>query len=214
MDIKMKDTQIGRSMLEMLGVLAIIGILSVGAISGYQKAIFKYKLNKQTEQMNTIFSAMQQYVGQFNFNNGSLNSLTTTFHKLNLIPEEMIKKNTNGTISSSIYDVFGNTYTLIVVGNNWANSADARRYYVNIKINEALKNNFEMCNNMIRTAAEYAYTENFLYMYTDHDTGHDTIFFRGNNCSTPGSETCILNQSRIRQMCEKWDNFQVNWQAK
>ena len=34
----------GRSMVEMLGVLAIIGILSVGAITGYSKAMMKYKL--------------------------------------------------------------------------------------------------------------------------------------------------------------------------
>ena len=38
----------GRSMVEMLGVLAIIGVLSVGAIAGYSKAMMKYKLNKHT----------------------------------------------------------------------------------------------------------------------------------------------------------------------
>ena len=37
----------GRSMVEMLGVLAIVGVLSVGAIAGYNKAMTKYKLNKQ-----------------------------------------------------------------------------------------------------------------------------------------------------------------------
>ena len=37
----------GRSMVEMLGVLAIIGVLSVVAIAGYSKAMMKYKLNKQ-----------------------------------------------------------------------------------------------------------------------------------------------------------------------
>ncbi len=31
----------GRSMVEMLGVLAIIGVLSVGAIAGYSKAMIK-----------------------------------------------------------------------------------------------------------------------------------------------------------------------------
>ena len=44
----------GRSMVEMLGVLAIIGVLSVGAMSGYSKAMMKYKLNKQTEQIGSI----------------------------------------------------------------------------------------------------------------------------------------------------------------
>ncbi len=42
----MKTNQIGRSMIEMLGVLAIIGVLSVGAIAGYSKAMFKQKMNK------------------------------------------------------------------------------------------------------------------------------------------------------------------------
>ena len=51
----------GRSMVEMLGVLAIIGVLSVGAIAGYGKAMFKYKLNKQTEQLNQVIGAMVRY---------------------------------------------------------------------------------------------------------------------------------------------------------
>ena len=37
---------LGRSMIEMLGVLAIIGVLSVGGIAGYSKAMEKFKLNK------------------------------------------------------------------------------------------------------------------------------------------------------------------------
>ena len=49
-----KFNEIGRSMVEMLGVLAIIGVLSVGAIDGYSKAMMKYKLNKQTEQIGFI----------------------------------------------------------------------------------------------------------------------------------------------------------------
>ena len=38
--------QNGRSMIEMLGVLAIIGVLSVGGIAGYSKAMTKYRINK------------------------------------------------------------------------------------------------------------------------------------------------------------------------
>lgn len=41
------NIQSGRSMVEMLGVLVIIGVLSVGAIAGYSKAMMKYKLNRQ-----------------------------------------------------------------------------------------------------------------------------------------------------------------------
>lgn len=35
----------GRSMIEMLGVLAIIGVLSVGGIAGYRAAMTQHKLN-------------------------------------------------------------------------------------------------------------------------------------------------------------------------
>lgn len=56
--------QNGRSMIEMLGVLAIIGVLSVGGIAGYTKAMFQYKINKDIEiitqtvtNTQTLFSA-------------------------------------------------------------------------------------------------------------------------------------------------------------
>ena len=49
-----KNEQSGRSMVEMLGVLAIIGVLSVGGISGYSKAMAKYKLTKAQDQMAMI----------------------------------------------------------------------------------------------------------------------------------------------------------------
>lgn len=41
-----KQSQSGRSMVEMLGVLAIIGVLSVGAIAGYRYAMNQYKANE------------------------------------------------------------------------------------------------------------------------------------------------------------------------
>ena len=46
MQIKFNET--GRSMVEMLGVLTVIGVLSVTAIAGYRYAMDKYKAN-QTE---------------------------------------------------------------------------------------------------------------------------------------------------------------------
>jgi len=46
--------QYGRSMIEMLGVLAIIGVLSVGGIAGYSKAMQKYRINKTIEQITLI----------------------------------------------------------------------------------------------------------------------------------------------------------------
>ena len=51
-----KHNQSGRSMVEMLGVLAIIGVLSVGGIAGYKQAMIQHKVNKLVNDvhMNTF----------------------------------------------------------------------------------------------------------------------------------------------------------------
>ena len=41
----MKKLQQGRSMIEMLGVLAIIGVLSIGGLAGYTMAMNRHKAN-------------------------------------------------------------------------------------------------------------------------------------------------------------------------
>ena len=43
--MKFKKSQSGRSMVEMLGVLAIIGVLSVGGIAGYTLSMRKHRAN-------------------------------------------------------------------------------------------------------------------------------------------------------------------------
>ena len=48
--------QSGRSMVEMLGVLAIIGVLSVGGIAGYSMAMAKFKITKTIDQAQTIIT--------------------------------------------------------------------------------------------------------------------------------------------------------------
>ena len=42
----------GRSMVEMLGVLAIIGVLSVAGMAGYSYALVKYKANETMDELN------------------------------------------------------------------------------------------------------------------------------------------------------------------
>ncbi len=41
----MKKIESGRSMIEMLGVLAIIGVLSIGGLAGYTMAMNRYRAN-------------------------------------------------------------------------------------------------------------------------------------------------------------------------
>lgn len=50
----------GRSMVEMLGVLAIIGVLSVGGIAGYSKAMYKQKMNKTVDIVSNILMGLNE----------------------------------------------------------------------------------------------------------------------------------------------------------
>lgn len=67
--------QSGRSMVEMLGVLAIIGVLSVGGIAGYSKAMAKYKTNQTLDQLSMLITNIRTlYATQASFaglNNGT-----------------------------------------------------------------------------------------------------------------------------------------------
>ena len=79
----------GRSMVEMLGVLAIIGVLSVGAIAGYSKAMFKYKLNKFSESMNLLINNALQTSKSLPKStvDGEWISHAEIMYKLGLIPD-------------------------------------------------------------------------------------------------------------------------------
>ena len=46
----MKKQESGRSMVEMLGVLAVIGVLSVGGISGYMLSMNRFRANNMIDK--------------------------------------------------------------------------------------------------------------------------------------------------------------------
>jgi len=99
-----KDSQNGRSMIEMLGVLAIIGVLSVGGIAGYSKAMHKYRINKTIEQITLIAGNIRAFFGPQKSYKGV--SDNTVLRKAKLIPDEMITVNDDGEITA-ITNPFG-----------------------------------------------------------------------------------------------------------
>ena len=52
----LKKQETGRSMIEMLGVLAIIGVLSVGGIAGYTTAMRSYKANEIVNATSMLYT--------------------------------------------------------------------------------------------------------------------------------------------------------------
>ncbi len=128
----------GRSMVEMLGVLAIIGVLSVGAMSGYAKAMFKYKLNKQTEQIGSILDYASLYSEELR--ESRVWYAAELMNKLGAIPQEMIDEND----SEYIYDVFGNQILIVFSGGDGA-------VYKSMKINIG-DNARDICLNLYQMA--------------------------------------------------------------
>ena len=63
--MKLKDEQCGRSMVEILGVLAILGVLTVACIAGFSKAIAKYRVNTIKDQMTMLVSNIKTTYGKF-----------------------------------------------------------------------------------------------------------------------------------------------------
>ena len=62
--------QSGRTMMEMLGVLAIIGVITYGAISGINSGMTSYKINQTYIEVSNIISGMQDiYLSVFGRNN-------------------------------------------------------------------------------------------------------------------------------------------------
>ena len=87
MTILSRTEQTGRSMVEMLGVLAIIGVLSVGGISGYSKAMAKYKLTKAQDQITMLLMNIRTAYAT----SPSYSGLTTAaVAAYNIAPGEMI----------------------------------------------------------------------------------------------------------------------------
>lgn len=139
----MRVSQFGRSMIEMIGVLAIIGVLSVGAIAGYSKAMMKYKLNKQSAQYNQLLAAVYKYDGQWGIIENSGNMISV-FKSLNEIPKEMI----NNT-GSRIYDIFHNEVTIY-----YSTLYFAPVIWIYLDLKET-GNSMEICRNAFVTVKEW-----------------------------------------------------------
>lgn len=119
-----KNEQTGRSMVEMLGVLAIIGVLSVGGIAGYSKAMTKFKITKTMDQVSmTVANIRTLYSGQRNYNGlATANALD-----MGVVPAEM-----EGATANTLVNAFQGAVTIGTVNYNNQNASAFRISYENM----------------------------------------------------------------------------------
>ncbi len=180
----------GRSMVEMLGVLAIIGVLSVGAIAGYSKAMFKYKLNKQSEQLTQVLNTITRLAHSFN-NMTEATQLFPYLIKMNEIPQEMIKNS-----SLVIYDVFNNKLVARIqpqsVTGNMVKGVIALN--TRLPLTTQSNQNIAVCQNIYNNIKENS--ANIYYVYSS--SGYNTDDARYNTFW--GDKYCTSNVKCLKDI--------------
>ena len=122
-NINKNSNQSGRSMIEMLGVLAIVGVLSVGGIAGYSKAMTKFKINKTIDQVShivtnirTLYAQQASYEGLSQFDTNTLN--------MGIVPDSLTTSNSypyitnvfNGNVMIDYWSGYGRAFTVVYTG--------------------------------------------------------------------------------------------------
>ena len=194
-----RSKQSGRSMIEMLGVLAIIGVLTVGSITGYSHAMRRHLLNKQREQISYILSAVETNHNMINLNTPNLPTYFTSILKtFGWIPEEMIKDNSN-----YIYDTFKNNITFY----KWENS------YMGLVIHLTTPNAYEQCTNLYQTIKQYhAFLRSTSVGKRNDGSYKYRNQYQGDQYCT-GNSKCIrdLNPANISQLCQVCNDTEDNY---
>lgn len=152
------ELQCGRSMVEMLGVLAIIGVLSVGSIAGYSKAMKKYRLNKHTESYNMLLSNALQISASINKAPPGTNKNDIFYneflYKAQLLPDGISYKKEGW----NVVEYTKNNHLVDVLGNKMS-FYSRTSYGYSFGLFTALANNDyskDICQNIINIAKEHA----------------------------------------------------------
>ena len=135
--MKKLKNQNGRSMIEMLGVLAIIGVLSVGGIAGYSKAMMKYRINKTIEQITliagnvrTFFANQGNYDGLGGLASSCQGDICTTMRnvmiKAKLVPDDMWNSD-----KTDIENAFGGNMDIQYI-SKYASISDKKAFIIDL----------------------------------------------------------------------------------
>ena len=122
-----KKLESGRSMIEMLGVLAIIGVLSVGGIAGYSKAMNKFKTNKVADQVSMLVANIKTMYAQQNTYEGLSNE---TAISLGVVPDELVvkTKDTNNKEKTELLNSFNGP--VFIKASNGTDGTDGKAFII------------------------------------------------------------------------------------
>ena len=193
----------GRSMIEMLGVLAIIAVLSVGGIAGYSKAILMWKSNIQRNMIASLLNStvnLKMYLPRQTSNGENITHLLSD---LGEVPEGVEYKNNN------LYSKDGFT-SYIYYGLRTLTSREEEhkvyqqnQYTIYFLFYQGGKSfnltEKEFCNNLLTVSKEFAgEIKDISFWKTDSNTGYGdsgVILYTGNQLKN-------VSFAEMRQTCE------------
>ena len=106
----------GRSMIEMLGVLAIIAVLSVGGIAGYSKAMLMWRSNIQRQMLTEVITAAIKMKSHLDAKTKKWEDITPTLEAMGDIPEGVTYKD------GYLYDKSGIRFRMYYGFQPWTNA--------------------------------------------------------------------------------------------
>ena len=192
---------LGRSMIEMLGVLAIIAVLSVGGIAGYSKAMEQYKLNKMANEYSFLIQGLMEHVEQLTKtsvrNPENMIGLANFAEAAEMVPATWKRRGSNQFIDS-----IGNQVALFlrngqfVIEASMGGSAamnDEHKY-----MNESFS--LRMCETYLRNVVQPLHAVVHHAFFIRWQQGWTTLF-GDRNCSAEGKCLRDLTPADINTIC-------------
>ncbi|MCI7421315.1 MAG: type II secretion system GspH family protein [Alphaproteobacteria bacterium] len=203
-----KNLEKGRSMIEMLGVLAIIGVLSVGGIAGYSKAMEKFKLDKAIEEYSYLIYGMLEHLDEFKYSTKYVDGKTTPLIKLanalNLVPPTWNMKTNN--LDSTQENLFEDPYSNIIA--IYSRNGNLRFDFVlggsqfpdeSSWITENFSTKF--CTELVSNVVKPLHSSLELLLFY-RSAGNSSIFYGDKNCSAGRKCLNNISISEIHDNCE------------
>ena len=194
---------LGRSMIEMLGVLAIIGVLSVGGIAGYSKAMEKYKINKAVNNYSYFFQGLIENMDSIkksaNANGENFADIVTA---LNLVPPSWKRYDI-----SFIIDDLGNSINMFGSSQRFVFEIYLGHVSLGYKDNQQ---NVQFCRTIFETVAKpLSSVVNHAYVWKSKGD-QNSVYYGAGYCGDELKCLSDITLAEINAQCQSCDETKGN----
>ena len=196
-----RQGDVGRSMIEMLGVLAIIAVLSVGGIAGYSKAMEKYKINKAVNNYSYFIQGLIENIDSIKKSAKGENYADVVV-ALNLVPPSWKRYGV-----SFIIDDLGNSINLF--GYNQSFVFEIYLGHVNLGYKDNLQN-VQLCRTLFTTVAKpLSSVVNHAYVWRSRGQ-QNSVYYGAGYCGDDLKCLSDITLAEINAQCQSCDEVNGN----